>query len=703
MFIKEIVLNNFRIYNGYNQISLLPDEDKNIIIISGQNGFGKTTFLMALVWCLYGKQMEYVDELYRKEIKSKKNYTNYISESLNKEAAAQGESEFYVSITFSDVQSSEIKCNEVVVKRSYNTKWTNDKVEILIDGYKNELIEDLSKDNQRGEDIFIRNFIMPVEIAKFFFFDAEKIVAMADVDSNDLRRQLSQAYSQVLGIQRYEDLKNTLESSLDEYRAKTARLEQRKEFNSLKTSIENSEIEIDELTSEIEEYDELITEKQREAEEIQTKLIQYGEKMTLEELNQLRKGQKEIEAKKEYINNQLRDLYDIIPFALAGGLLGDLYEQLNKEQKVKDNRHLQSNIEDKINDIRNELDKERLNCKFSIDVIIQDFYNEQLQKLIRKHFFTEIEDVSNIEILHDFSSEQGNEIKQLINRLKNSFKTQFEKLHADFSTLKYQYDSINREIKEAEKNEADEYITKLRTERELNTAKITDCTKKIGSIEEQIRTKKDVIKADKQKLEDVRKTIDDATQYADKEQKTKKIISTLQSFIKQFKLQKKKSLEEKMYDSLHKLLHKKHLVSGVDITISTIGDDIDIALKGANGKLLDKGQLSMGERQMYASALLQALVSESEIEFPVFIDSPMQKFDESHSHNVIKYFYPEVSKQVIIFPLINKELIASEYKELLPKICKTYLINNEEEKGSSFLEVLPNELLEVYKKKYNAN
>lgn len=70
MYIKEIE-NNFRIYKGKNSISLLPDKDKNIIVVSGKNGFGKTTFLMALVWCLYGKQMEKVDELYEKEIREK--------------------------------------------------------------------------------------------------------------------------------------------------------------------------------------------------------------------------------------------------------------------------------------------------------------------------------------------------------------------------------------------------------------------------------------------------------------------------------------------------------------------------------------------------------------------------------------------------------------------------------------------------------
>lgn len=68
MIIKEIELNNFRIYKGVNTIDLTPDGDRNIIIVSGNNGFGKTTFLMSLVWCLYGRQMDKVDDLYRKEI-----------------------------------------------------------------------------------------------------------------------------------------------------------------------------------------------------------------------------------------------------------------------------------------------------------------------------------------------------------------------------------------------------------------------------------------------------------------------------------------------------------------------------------------------------------------------------------------------------------------------------------------------------------
>jgi DNA sulfur modification protein DndD len=127
-----------------------------------------------------------------------------------------------------------------------------------------------------------------------------------------------------------------------------------------------------------------------------------------------------------------------------------------------------------------------------------------------------------------------------------------------------------------------------------------------------------------------------------------------------------KCLSQKMLIGLNTLMHKQNFIQSVEVDISINGDDIDIRLISGNSKEIDKGTLSMGERQMYASALLNALVDESDIEFPVFIDSPMQKFDEEHAENIIKHFYPNVSNQVVIFPLINKELTELEYKDLQP-------------------------------------
>ena len=66
MYIREIQLYNFRQYRGLNKIDLQPSEDKNVVIVSGFNGFGKTNFLVALVWCLYGRDIDKIDTFFQK-------------------------------------------------------------------------------------------------------------------------------------------------------------------------------------------------------------------------------------------------------------------------------------------------------------------------------------------------------------------------------------------------------------------------------------------------------------------------------------------------------------------------------------------------------------------------------------------------------------------------------------------------------------
>ncbi len=705
MYIKEIELDNFRIYKGRNRISLLPTDDKNIIVISGQNGFGKTTFLMSLVWCLYGKQMEQVDELYNKEIKDKGNYTKYIEECLNRKARENGESEFSVSITFTDVKIPEITCKEVAIKRTYNVLSSNsDKVEVLIDGYQNELIEDLTKDNQKGEEVFIRDFILPIAIAKFFFFDAEKIVSLAEINLNEQRRQLSRAYSEVLGIQKYEDLKTTLEDKQDEYRRKSAKPEEIKELNQLKTDIENKQIELETAETFINTLTQNKNLKEKEVADIQIKLIREGDKMSLEELQKFKETQSTLELQKSETQEQLKELFDLIPFALAGENLLNVSEQLEKERKLSEQKFKQDDVSEKTNKIKQEIENEKRKLDFAVDVKTEEFFKKQIILLVKKYFFSDTEEVDeNLQILHDFSDTQVREFNQLISTIKNSFKNSFSRLNTEYSSIKNQLDSITRKIREAEKSSDNDYIASLRTKKEALDNEIAEINDKIAKQNQDIGEFGNQIKAFKQKQEILRKKIDDSTQYSEKEQKTKQLISKLQNFITQFKEQKKESLQEKMLNSLTALLHKKDFIKKVVVDISFASDDIDIVLYNQSNHIIDKSSLSMGERQMYASALLSSLVEESEIEFPVFIDSPMQKFDEKHAENIIQNFYPNVSKQVVIFPLINKELNEKEYALLQPNVCKAFLIKNTTTDSSEFLETMPDNFLNTYNQIYNAN
>lgn len=703
MYIKEIELNNFRIYKGVNKITLSPEKDKNVIVVSGKNGFGKTTFLMSLVWCLYGKNMQNVDELYQKEIGDKGGYGKYIGNSLNRLAKSGGETKFSVSVTFRDVKIPEITCNEIKITRTYDIVTSaSDKVEVLVDGFQNELIQDLTTDGkQDGEEIFIRDFILPIEIAKFFFFDAEKIVSLAEINSPEQRRLLSKAYTEVLGIKKYEDLKDQLESIQDEYRKKSAKPQEKSELSQIIADIDKTQIEIEEIEKSIQKINDEKLEKVNASNDIQRKLIQEGNQMTLEQLNKLKEEESGLNNKLSLLQDDLKELFDLIPFGLAGETLMEVSTQLTNEKNYRTNKFIQEDVGEKTNKILDEIEQEKKLFPTAIPTEIRNFYENQIKNLVRKHFFADAPELpSNFEALHDFSDAETNELNGLVNNLKHTFKEAFTRLNDEYSRSKNQLDSIRRKIRDAEKDAEDEYISNLRSEKERLDLRVMSIEKDIYDYKEKIGGLKNDIKTLKQRQEELRKKIDDSRKYSAKEEKAQEVIDRLKGFIKSFKEEKKKSLESNILNELNILMHKKGFIKKVAVDINQSGDDVDINLFNSRNEKIDKGSLSMGERQMYASALLKALVDESDIEFPVFIDSPMQKFDRDHAENVIKEFYPNVSKQVVLFPLIHKELTESEFNLLKPKISKAYLIHNFSMDASKFVESVPDQLIKTYNELY---
>ena len=126
---------------------------------------------------------------------------------------------------------------------------------------------------------------------------------------------------------------------------------------------------------------------------------------------------------------------------------------------------------------------------------------------------------------------------------------------------------------------------------------------------------------------------------------------------------------------------------------------MDIDLIDQYGQIINKDTLSKGEQQLYATALLKALVDQSGIDFPVFIDSPLQKFDKEHSGNVIQQFYPSISDQVVLFPLLEKELTKNEYELLIPHLGGVYLIENKTQ-GSTVQKQPIKELFNQFNKQH---
>jgi len=227
MYIEKVEINNFRIYYGINRITFSPVPGKNVYIISGDNGHGKTTFLTSLVWCLYGKQMQEVDKFYKDKILANRGYKRYLASCMNKQALSRGEAEFSVSVELKDVALPGVQCESMQITRKHNINKENDILEIKIDGTDNELVDEF------GQQLFIQDFILPKEIAKFFFFDAERIVTIAEMQSIEDKRLMSQAYSEVLGIKKYEDLRRSLNDLRIRFRKDSANDAEKVQFRDL--------------------------------------------------------------------------------------------------------------------------------------------------------------------------------------------------------------------------------------------------------------------------------------------------------------------------------------------------------------------------------------------------------------------------------------------------------------------------------------
>lgn len=621
-----------------------------------------------------------------------------ISNSLNYQAEKDGETRFSVSITFADVIIPDTACTEITITRSYdNATGVDEELDILIDGRSNDLFAGSKEEKLKEEEIFIRDYILPIEIAKFFFFDAEKIVSFAQINTPEQRHELSRAYSQVLGIQKYDDLKNELERIQDDYRKDSAKPQDRVAFNNLLSSIKNDENEMKDIDESISRNGEDIMIAQHDSNELQEKLVREGDLMSLDKLNELREKAEGLKTALQSYEAQLKDLYNLIPFALAGNLVSEVNHQLEEEASYKKNKLQQADVKDQTENILNDLEQAKKSFNQHIDIRIRDFYENQIRTLVKKYFYHDV-DLNRFEhfsLLHDFSEMEINSFKDLVFKIKNS-KSLFDKLNNEYSKAKAELFSIEKKIREAEKHAENDYVQELRRKKERIDERIMRLMNDNADKRSRKQRLFDQIVANKKQKDSLSKKIEVANKNKKVDTVAGKLIYTIQKFLISFKEQKKNALEQKLMEKLRLYLHKDNLVKNVIVDITGNGDDVNINLYDFDNRKIDKGNLSMGERQMFASALLGALVEETEIEFPVFIDSPMQKFDASHTRNVLTKFYPKVSKQVVLFPLLMKEMTENEYEMISPLVGKAYLIENSD-KGSSFTEVEAEKLFDKYK------
>ena len=703
MRIENIILSNYRLYKGKNKIEFASDDTgKNIYLVSGQNGFGKTTFLQSLLWCLYGKLIADIDETLKKEIANSGGYNAFLIKNLNITARQQVEdikkedvqrikrngyapsdkklkenAIYSVSIHFGDVAIPSIPCKTFTVIRSYDFIKAEEKLEVLIDGKENELARSI------GNDVFVNDFILSKDIARFFFFDSERIVALAETNTAEEKRKLASAYNEVLGVKKYEDLKHNLESIRLRFRKRTSDVASRNKLLNLIEKQKLIQVQVEDSEQRQNELNTRIQNLRVQNDALQEKLLREGQGISMDEYKKLKLIlQKAKENDAEY-KAAIKNFIDLAPFAIVGKLFTQAKDQVTKDydfSKVAQNIVAQNNL---LEAVYSEL-IESLSTLKSVEG------KAAIQKMMRSVVDNYKEEEVSHNPLMNISKSVYQDFIAVYNNLTSTYKIEFEHLADDYKKNRQLLSRTNQKLSSMSANESDALIQQIRDEKNLVEHEITQCEQNIRSIYELMGSLQREAAIIKKQISELSKKVSLDDSDAQKDALADQLISELDTFLKALKKEKKSSLEIRLKHIMNSLMHKEDFISSVSVNV--LEDGLDIDLIAADGTIIRKDTLSKGEQQLYATSLLKALVEESGIDFPVFIDSPLQKFDKSHSNKIITKFYPSISKQVVLFPLLHKELTEQEMEIMQPLVKATYLIKNATD-HSYFEEVSVNELM----------
>ena len=146
MILSYIKLKNFCPYYGEQIIHFATDKYRNVTVIRGVNGTGKTSLLTALNWCLYGDSF----------------FKGNTREFVNRRVVAQAENvDTSVEIGFID--------QDIRYRVERKCQWLrNNKTTFLLQK-ENELAD---LDVAASDKI---QSIIPEDVSAHFFFDGEKI------------------------------------------------------------------------------------------------------------------------------------------------------------------------------------------------------------------------------------------------------------------------------------------------------------------------------------------------------------------------------------------------------------------------------------------------------------------------------------------------------------------------------------------------
>lgn len=654
MYFTKVELHNFGIYNGTHEMCLTDKiGNRNITLVGGLNGRGKTTFHDAILIALYGRQaLKYIQEKAR-------SYDRLLLDHINKHAT---DNETYVAVSLNLDDKTALR-----VKRSWTAKGKKIEQQIIVE--KNGITDKYLGENW---NYYIEE-ILPFGIARFFFFNNEKITQLADDTSFE---QIKSSIKSAIGV-------TTIEKTIDH----TDEVIRRKK-NAV-AAFEKSEENVgyQEVDKQITDIDARIAAATKNANSLERRCETLAATLEVKEnefwssggdlsrnRDAIKQEMKKIASDVEKIQEEIMQLAvdASTPLFMCRTLVTQSYNNERSSQEAEAKLYSNRIIVELHRRILEKLE----NCGLNPSDLqtVRDIINE----VLARHTPTGAAEgtaknmsATSMMLYQRLIAEVFQNIIQRIDTLVNHVNAQESELMsldahlgaADEKTMAMQLFDALKSI-EAEKALADaeyqrqlESIESLMRQREMLKARRIQLIKAVAEKEDANDDNVRIIK------------------YAAMS------IEVLQEFKIRLQREKVIMLSDTVTKCLLDLVEKNSLVS--EIKIDPVS--LDITIFDLDGNVLLKNQLSAGEQQMFAVAIVWALALTSGYKAPVVIDTPMARLDSSHRANFVTKYLPAASSQVIV--LSTDEEVYGRYLELIRDNVVDYytLFYREEEQCTSIV------------------
>lgn len=654
MYFTKVELHNFGIYKGTHEMRLVDKVgQRNITLVGGLNGRGKTTFHDSILIALYGKQAQkYINERSR-------SYDRLLLDHINKDAS---DCETYVAVSLILDDGTHLR-----VKRSWAAKGGRAEQHILVE-------KDGSIDKYLGENwnYYIEE-ILPFGIARFFFFNNEKITQLADDISFE---QIKASIKSAIGI-------STVEKAIDHadevIRRKKKALEafEKSEIN---TGYQEVDTQITSIDDKIAEATKKANALEREFEKVAASL-EAREKEFWASGGDLSRSRDAIKLEMRKISAEVEQIRsDILrlavdastPLFMCRKLVVQSYNAAATLPTSESLRYTSEKISDYHRRIMEGLDTLGLSKAdlLSVKTLISSILNAQLPQSAEPRQSQRIS-ATTIMLYKRLISEVFQSITQKIDQLIVQEETQENQrmsldAHlgtADEKTLAMQlFDALksleaDKAIAEAERKRQSDMIESLHRQRDVLVAKRVQLMKAI---------------AEKEHANDDNARI---VKYAAMS------IVALNEFKVRLQRAKIAQLSQTATQCFRSLVEKDSLIRAIKVDT----DNLDVTIWGSDGKEVLKTQLSAGEQQMFAVSIIWALALTSGYKAPVVIDTPMARLDSSNRANFVTKYLPAASSQVVV--LSTDEEINGRYLDMIRGNVADYytLLYNEDAQCTSIV------------------